>query len=173
MWKLQQPPDTLHTPRTSPQDTSQMTGSVKPSPTLGMNLLSLLQSFQHYLFHVRNPKTQSQGQGKEVITTHSTILSSNKPPQGSTIPSDIIWHGHNTYYNLAQRLQQSLPPTCKWLGPGDIQIIGMTPISSGGYSEVWQGSLQGLLIAVKSFRCYSCPELDPKEVGVVSTHQYV
>ena len=150
-----------------------MAGSVKISPTLGMNLLSLLQSFQHYLFHVRNLKTQGQGQGKEVITTHSTILSSNKPPQGSTIPSDIIEHGYDTYYNLAQRLQQFLPPTCKWLGPDDIQIISMTWISSGGFSNVWEGSLQGLLIAVKSFRCPSSPEFDTEVVGVVSIHQYV
>lgn len=93
---------------------------------------------------------------------------SSTSPSGSTLAVTVIQHGRKCYYNLAQRLRQLLPSSCKWLESDDVQITATTAFSSGAFSEIWKGSLQGSPVAVKSLRCYSSPEFDPAEVGIVS-----
>lgn len=125
--------------------------------------------FFHFLYRPRMRRAKPQGE--KVQTPHSADPSSFQPPQASTLPSKAVQHESRTYYDLAQRLRQLLPPNCNWLGSNDIRIIDTTAFSSGGFSEVWHGSLQGLAVAVKSLRCYSTPEFDPAEVGIVSHNQ--
>ena len=94
--------------------------------------------------------------------------SSSKPPSDSSLPSTTVLRGRQGYYELARRLRPLLPPACNYLEPDDISILDKGPFSSGSFSEVWRGSLQGLPIAMKSLRLYSSPEFNPAEVGIVS-----
>ncbi|KAF9793044.1 kinase-like domain-containing protein [Thelephora terrestris] len=99
--------------------------------------------------------------------TQLATSSQHSSTTGSIFPSEAIWNDSKSYYELAQRLQKVLPPGLNRLGSGDIQIVDTQPFASGGFSEVWKGTLQGRPVAVKSLRCYSSPEFDPAKVGIV------
>jgi len=131
--------------------------------------LSILFQFIHLLYRprARRAKAETQGQGERTATTDSAIVPSDRSPPDPTPPSNALQHERQGYYDLAQQLRQISPPTCKWLEPDDVLIVETSAFSSGGFSEVWQGSLQGLAVAVKTLRCYSSPEFDPAEVGIV------
>ena len=122
--------------------------------------------FLRLLHRPRARKLRNQAPVENPASTDSAVVSSYPTP-----PSNVIQHEHQAYYHLAQRLQQLSPPGCNWLGPDDVQIIDTAPNSSGSISEIWRGSMKGLVIAVKSLRCYSSPEFDPAEVGIVSLHR--
>ena len=97
--------------------------------------------------------------------------SSASSPTASTLPTEATQNEPQCFHSPAQRLQQHFPPSLNWLGSGDVQILDTTAVSSGSFSEVWRGLLQGQLVAVKSFRCYSSPEFNSAEVEVVSCPQ--
>lgn len=98
--------------------------------------------------------------------THLSDASPYGSSSGSTLPTKVTQSRHD----LAQQLRPLLPPTCNWLSSSDVCIIDTTPFSSGGFAEVWKGSVQGLIVAIKSLRCYSSTEIDPAEVRIVSPH---
>ena len=125
------------------------------------------------LFHIlfRPRVTKSKVPGEEVPITRSADASSLPSPTDSTQPLEPTQHGSQSYYDLAQRLRQLLPPTLNWLGSDDVQIIDTIAFSSGSFSEVWNGSLQDLRVAVKSLRCYSSAEFEPAELGLVSLYK--
>ena len=58
------------------------------------------------------------------------------------------------HFDLAQRLRPALSPICNWLEDDDVQIIAGRPISAGGFTDLWRGSLDSRLVAIKSYRCY-------------------
>ena len=60
-----------------------------------------------------------------------------------------------TLINLAGQLQQSLPPNYRWLGQGDLRVVGIRPIDAGGFADVWVGEMGNRKVAVKSYRCYA------------------
>ena len=65
----------------------------------------------------------------------------------------------------------SLPSIITFLG--DVQILETSAFASGGFAELWRGSFQGQLVAIKSLRRYSSQEFDSAEVGIVSSYQPV
>ena len=117
----------------------------------------------------RRSKVRDKGIPIMQAAATSPRLSSTIP----TPPSIVAQNGTASYYSLAQRLQKLLPPNLNVLGVGDVQITEAAPFSSGGFSDVWKASLQGRLVVVKSLRCYSSPEYDPAEVGIVSFHHFL
>ena len=130
----------------------------------------IIQGLPH-LFHSVSRRREAGAEGRDLQAAHSAGASSFQSPPGSTLLSEAIRHEPQNYYDLAQRYRQLLSLKCIWLGPDDVQITGTTAFSSGGFSEVWRGSLQGRDVVVKSFRCYSSPEFDPAEIGIVSPHR--
>ena len=54
----------------------------------------------------------------------------------------------------AQDLRSSLPPTCPWLDPVDVNIIGSRPIDAGRFADIWVGACGDRKVVVKSYRCY-------------------
>ena len=58
------------------------------------------------------------------------------------------------HFNLAQQLRPALSPICNWLEDDDVQMIEGRPISAGGFTDLWRGSLDSRLVAIKSYRCY-------------------
>ncbi|KAF9654070.1 kinase-like protein [Thelephora ganbajun] len=140
-----------------------MDWSIRATFATGMAILSLCQFFRS----LYRPRNRRAGPRREKIpTTYSSDATPFRSPPDSTRPSKPNQHESQSYYDLAQRLRRLLPLTFVWLGLGDIQFIATTPFSSGGFSEVWQGSLQGSLVAVKSLRCYSSLEFNPAEIGL-------
>jgi len=109
---------------------------------------------------------------KVVPTMHSADPSPSKSSSDSLVPSTTVVRERQDYYEIAQPLRPLLPAACNRLEPDDVLIIDTSPFSSGSFSDVWQGSLQGQLVAVKSLRLYSSPEFDPAEVGIVSACPY-
>ena len=120
--------------------------------------------FLAYILHLLRPRTWTARAPREVPTTRSADDPTFFSPPGAVSHTQII----RCYHDLAQRLRQLLPPTCTWLGSSDVQITDATAFSSGGFAEVWRGSIQGLPVVVKSFRCYSSPEFDSADIGIVS-----
>jgi len=61
--------------------------------------------------------------------------------------------------------QPPLPPNCSRLRPGDIEILGNRPARAGSFADVWDGSLAGTRVVVKSYRVYST--VDPTHARMV------
>ena len=64
-----------------------------------------------------------------------------------------------------QRGQPLLPPNCSELQPEHIEILGNFPTRSGAFADVWDGSLAGTRVAIKSYRTYSAT--DPTQARMV------
>lgn len=147
-----------------------MARSIKSTITTAMSL-SILFQFICLLYRLRARKAKTQDPGRTTTTLDSPSVSSDGPPPDLVPPlnpSNGIQHDCQVYYDLVQRLRQISPPSCTWLDPDDVQIIGTAAISSGGFSDVYRGSLMGFAVAVKTIRCYSSPDFDPAELGIVS-----
>lgn len=115
---------------------------------------------------------RSKAPSGEPCSVSITLTAEVSLPPSPTSPTHpfptTIERGSKRYCDLAQRLHKHLPPTLNWLGPEDVQLVGATPFSSGGSSDVWEGSSKHALVAVKSLRCYSSSKSGPAEVGIVS-----
>lgn len=59
------------------------------------------------------------------------------------------------YFDLAQKLRQSVPSTCTWLEPEELKIIGGHPVAAGGSADIWEACYGGRKVALKSYRCYT------------------
>ena len=62
---------------------------------------------------------------------------------------------------VAQNLRSSLPSTCRWLGPEDVNLIG-GPIAAGGVANIWGATHDGRETVVKSYR--RCTSSDVTQV---------
>ena len=58
------------------------------------------------------------------------------------------------HVQIAQDLRSSLPSACRWLGPGGIKLVGEHPIAAGGFANIYDATLDGRKVALKSRRCY-------------------
>lgn len=110
---------------------------------------------------LRQPHTKkAKAQGEETPLTPSAGALTSVPSPGLKSAESLC--------ELAKRLRPLLPQTCDWPPSDGIQVIDAAPFSSGSFAEVWKASVQGQIVVVKSLRCYSSPEFDPPEVGIVS-----
>ena len=134
-------------------------------------IISFLPNFPLFRFLQRRT-TGSAAQGKPVPVPQSTD-SSPPPTNAFAIPSELNQDDPHFFYKLAQRLRQLLPSFLNWLGSGDVQILETSAFASGGFAELWRGSFQGQLVAIKSLRRYSSQDFDSAEVGIVSSYQPV
>ena len=130
---------------------------------IGISLIALFCFFFRPRANLRRTKTE----GKKATPCSADSPSFRSPP-ASVLPSNPAQHEPEGYYDLAVRVKHLSPPDCIWLQSDAVQITDTTAFSSGGFSEVWRGSFQDLPVAVKSLRCYSSPDFDPADVGIVS-----
>lgn len=61
--------------------------------------------------------------------------------------------------------QPPLPPNCSRLNLGDVEIPGDHPTRAGAFTDVWDGSLDGGRVVIKSYRIYSTG--DPTQARMV------
>ena len=91
------------------------------------------------------------------------------PPQlgvrGSptTDSNDISLSGRHG--QMAQNLRSSLPSTCRWLDPEDVDLIGEHPAGAGGSADIHEAIHGGRRVVVKSYRC--CMSFDAIQIVAV------
>ena len=66
-----------------------------------------------------------------------------------------------------QQNQPLLPSVCTRLGSEDISIVGDHPARCGAFADVWDGSLAGSRVVIKSYRTYST------QARTVRVHRYL
>jgi hypothetical protein len=74
------------------------------------------------------------------------------------------------FWELAAKLQPSLPRTSNWLNLTDVQDIEEPPVDGGRFADVWRGRLEGRAVAIKSYRCYV--RFDCELVRMVSQNKH-
>ena len=72
----------------------------------------------------------------------------NSPPDSTNI--SLSQH----YAQMAQDLRSSLPSTCRWFGPGDVNLVSERQIAAGGFADVYEATQGGRKVVLKSYRCY-------------------
>jgi hypothetical protein len=126
--------------------------------------------FLNFLPHLLRPRSRRLEVSEDgaPITKPPDISRPLSPASSTLLQAQCESQG---YHDPAQPPDKCSPSIIDWLRPRDIQLVGATPFSSGGSSDMWEGTSQGLLVAVKSIRCYSSPEFSPVDVGMVGSHQ--
>ena len=71
----------------------------------------------------------------------STVNSEDTEPQ----PADTV-------------AQPYLPDSCSRLNSGDVKVHGSHPVRAGAFADVWDGSLDGVPVVIKSYRLYSATD---------------
>lgn len=96
-----------------------------------------------------------------VIGEDSATRSTRPPPpppqleaRGSVTPASNGISLTRQYAQIAQDLRSSLPPTCRWLGPGDVDHIGEHPVGAGGSADIYEATHGSRRVVLKRYRCY-------------------
>ena len=55
---------------------------------------------------------------------------------------------------VAWDLRSSLPSTCRWLGPEDVNLVSEHPVASGEFANIHEATHDGRKVMLKSYRCY-------------------
>ena len=91
-----------------------------------------------------------------------TLQSLHRPPPPSqlevrsspTPDSDDGLSLPQHYARTAQDFQLSLPSTCCWLSPKDVDLVDEHPIAAGGFANILEAKYGGRKVVLKSYRCY-------------------
>ena len=65
-------------------------------------------------------------------------------------------------------VRPTLPQDCYRLNPEDIVIYGDHPVRAGAFTDVWEGSLDGAPVVIKSYRIYSADDPTPALIVIFS-----
>lgn len=82
---------------------------------------------------------------------NTAYLSPFNSPPVPVIDNDLP---HERRSEAVRQLCLFLLPTCLSFEPGEVTVIGDTPIAAGGSADIWQGTCNGKSIVQKSHRCY-------------------
>ena len=91
---------------------------------------------------------------------HPQTAEHTPPPPNPTANEDDV-----------RRDRPLLPPDCRILRSGDINVLGGHPARGGAFADVWDGSLAGSRVVIKSYRTYSA--IDSTQARMVRVHQYL
>ena len=84
---------------------------------------------------------------------------SNSPPV-PVIDNDLPY---DRYSEAVRQLCLLLLPTCPSFEPGEVRVVGDTPIAAGGFADIWRATCDATSIVQKSYRCY-----ETGDVGSIS-----
>ena len=82
---------------------------------------------------------------------NTAYLSPFNSPPVPMIDNDLP---HERCSEAVRQLCLLLLPTCPSFEPGEVTVIGDTPIAAGGFADIWQGTCNAKSIVQKSYRCY-------------------
>lgn len=109
---------------------------------------------------------RSRGESTEMLIAVdpdqvSQTAESSSPPPSPSVDQDR----EPRFVDDIQQNQPFLPPSCSRLHAEDIKILGDHPSSAGAFTDIWDGSLAGDRVVVKSYRIYST--VDPTQARMV------
>lgn len=87
-------------------------------------------------------------------TLHRLPILSQSDVRSSPTPEPDDTSLLQRYTQMAQDLRLSLPPTCHWLDPGDIELVSELPIGAGGFADIYEVTHCGRRAVLKSYRFY-------------------
>lgn len=82
-----------------------------------------------------------------------TLVDTDRASQTTDRATDEDTEAQSTGAVLPFQLR--LPPDCHRLNPGDIVILDNHPARAGAFADVWDGSLDGARVVIKSYRLAS------------------
>lgn len=84
-------------------------------------------------------------------------LSPSNPPPVPVIDSDLPYE---RYSEAVRQLCLLLLPACPLFEPGEVTVVGDTPIAAGGFADIWRGTRGANSIIQKSYRCYETGDVE-------------
>jgi len=85
---------------------------------------------------------------------------SNSPPV-PVIDNDLPYE---RYSEAVRRLRPLFSPTCPLFEPGEVTVIGDTPIAAGGFADIWKGTRgygrDSHNVIQKTYRCYEICDVE-------------
>ena len=119
-----------------------------PPPSLTHSLTPMPPFFQFRVLR------QSSAAGESPTPQYLDPLRASRLEVGSSSPDSSGVSLSQGYTRIAQDLRSSLPPTCRWLNPEDVDLVGEHPIAAGGFANIHEAKYGGHKVALKSYRCY-------------------
>lgn len=84
-------------------------------------------------------------------------LSPPNPPLVPVIDNDLPY---DRYSEAVRQLCLLLLPTCPSFEPGEVTVVGDTPIAADGFADIWQGTCDANSVVQKSYRCYETGSIE-------------
>jgi len=101
---------------------------------------------------IQGDSSVAWGNSSSQRSHHPSALPSLDDGISSTPDSNEMSHSQ-CYAQIARGLQTSLPSTCRWLAPEDVNLLGEQPIAAGGCTDIWGATHDGRKVVVKSYCC--------------------
>jgi len=88
---------------------------------------------------------------------NTAYLSPSNPPPVPLIDKNLPYE---RYSETVRQLRPLFPSTCTLLKPGEVKVIGDTPIGAEGFADIWDGTLNGHRVIQVAYRCYETGEVE-------------
>ena len=121
------------------------------SPRLPLTLMALLSRLRAIR---RGEHSAAREQSSPQLPHSLPVLSRLGAGNSPTPDLDGVSSPSRRFTQLAQDLRISLPSTCHWLEPADVDLIGERPMAAGEFSNIWEGTHDGRKVVLKS-HCYA------------------
>lgn len=131
-------------------------------PSYRKNLLAAKSIVSRFCKLIRRPR-QSKGRAAQA-PDETSIVADGDQPQAAETPPPLVNE------DFEPRLAGDPPPGCSRLYPGEVKVLGDHPASAGAFTDIWDGSLAGDPVVIKSYRIYSTG--DPTQARMVGLHRY-
>ena len=116
-----------------------------------------LSAFKSIILRLRKKFRRSrQAPEREMLVTSRTMVDGDQISQTAESPVDEDFEPRPT--DAIRQDEPLLPPNCDRLCPEDIEILGTFPDRAGVFTDVWEGSLAGDRVVIKSYRLYSATD---------------
>ena len=129
--------------------------SQPPSPVdmRGPQVLALIKAFAAHIPDAIDPFSRDSSQSED----EAHLLSPFDSPSVPILDRDLQYEH---YPEAVRHLRPSFPPTCAFVEPDDVKVVGDIPISAGGFADIWEGVIDGRSIFQKSYRCYEYCDIE-------------
>ena len=114
------------------------------------------------LFRRRGQNRGSAATAPDESSIRTPISRTAERPSSPTVDEDP----EPRLADVARWDEPPLPPDCSRLQSEDVKILGDCPARAGAFTDIWDGSLAGERVAIKSYRINSTT--DPTQARMVS-----
>ena len=86
------------------------------------------------------------------LSIHRSLAPPQLGARGSLSPDSNDISLPRRHARMAQKLRPSLPSTCHWLNPEDVDLIGEHPAGAGASANIYEATHGGRRVVLKSYR---------------------